>query len=159
MKVSLTISANWHHIVGGPAYGDGIALCHEHGYAAGHKASDGILCIIANLTTVTGRIQCNLSSALNAARAEFAVAAGPVSADHPFLTPHIKGNIDKLSEASSKIWSVALASSWGAAIAGCEDFSTNPATEIGATTNVKIINLSLYSASAAYRCGFGLTKQ
>ncbi|MFZ1426537.1 MAG: hypothetical protein WAS21_07190 [Geminicoccaceae bacterium] len=124
-----------------------------------YKASDGTLCTVANITTATGRIQSNFSCALSAVRVEFAVATGPVSAGHPFLTPLIAAKIDKLPEVGSKIWGVTLTNTSGAKIAGCGAFSTNPMTEIGAVTNGNIISLSLYSNNPAFKCGFNLTKQ
>lgn len=124
-----------------------------------YKASDGTLCTVDNITTATGRIQSNFSCALSAVRVEFAVATGPVSAGHPFLTPLIAAKIDKLPEVGSKIWGVTLTNTSRAAIAGCGIFSTNPMTELGAITNGKIISLSLYSNNPILMCGFNLTKQ
>lgn len=125
-----------------------------------YKASDGTLCTVSNITTATGRIQSTFSCVLNATQVEFAVATGTVSAGHPFVTPLLKAGIDKLPEVSSMIWGVVLnSSSSSAKIAGCGNIYINPAHEIGAVTNGKIVSLSLYYSNSAYLCGFSLTKQ
>lgn len=128
-----------------------------------YRASDGTVCTVSNITTATGRVQSSFSCGLNTIHIDFAVATGAIVAGHPFYTPLHDLHVDTLPEASSKNWGVVLNSnSSSAGIAGCTSLNTSTPKAIGAVTNGNVVSIAKYQssgASAAFSCGFNLTKQ
>jgi hypothetical protein len=123
-----------------------------------YRASDGTTCIVTNINTATSRIQSTFACARTGTTVEFAVATGPVAAGHPFLAKLTDVGINNLVDVNSKTWGVIFNPvTVATSITACNSISAS--SVVGAITDGRIVQLSVYNGSAAYKCGFQLIKQ